>query len=61
MYFIITIVFIFFKDKSTFENCFACIFGIAYIGLCFLPFQSLNYFKENIKLITFCEIVYTIY
>ena len=61
MYFVITIVFIFFKDKSSYENCFACIFSIACIGLFFLPFLSLNYFKENIKLMAFCEIVYAIY
>ena len=39
------IVFILFEDKSSFENCFACIFGISYIGSCFLPFLSLNFSK----------------
>ena len=61
MHFIFTIVFILFKDKSSNENCFACIFGISCIGSCFLLFLSLKFFKENIKLMAFCEIVYAIY
>ena len=61
MHFIFTIVFILFKDKSSYENCFACIFGISCIGSCFLPFLSMNFFKENIKLMAFCEIIYAIY
>ena len=60
MHFIFTTVFILFKDKSSYENCFACFFGISCIGSCFLPFL-LNFFKENIKLMKFCEIVYAIY
>ena len=61
MHFIFTIFFVFFKDKSSNENCFAFIFGISCIGSCFLPFLSLNVLKENIKLMAFCEIVYAIY
>ena len=58
---ILSLLFILFKDKSSYENCFACIFGISCIGSCFLPFLSLISFKENIKLMAFCEIVYAIY
>ena len=61
MHFIFTRVFILFKDKSFYENCFACIFGISCIGSYFLPFLSLNFFKENIKLMAFREIIYAIY
>ena len=61
MHFIIIIIFILFKDKSSYENCFARIFGISCIGSCFLPFLSLNFFKENIKLMAFSEIIYAIY
>ena len=60
MDFIFTIFFVFFKDKSSYENCFACIFGISCMGSCFLPFLSLKVLKENIKLMAFCEIVYAI-
>ena len=45
MYFIYVIVFIFFTDKSSNENCFVCIFGISRIRSCFWPFLSLNFFK----------------
>ena len=61
MHFIFTRVFILFKDKSSYENCFACIFGSSCIGSYFLPFLSLNFFKENIKLMAFREIIYAIY
>ena len=61
MHFMFTSVFILFKDKSSYENCFACIFGISCIGSYFLPFLSLNFFKENIKLMAFREIIYAIY
>ena len=57
MHFIFTIVFILFKDKSSYENCFACIFGISCIASCFWPFLSLNFFKENIKLMAFLAII----
>ena len=39
------------------KNCFAC---ISCIGSRFLPFLSLNFVKENIKLMAFCEIVYAL-
>ena len=32
---ILSLLFILFKDKSSYENCFACIFGISCIGSCF--------------------------
>ena len=40
---------------------FAYILGIFCIGSYFLPFLSLNFLKENIKLIAFSEIIYAIY
>ena len=57
MHFIFAIVFIYFKDKSSYGNCFVRIFGISCIGSCFWPFLSLNFLKENIMYMTYCEIV----
>ena len=44
MHLISSIVFIFFKDKPSYENCFACSFHLSCIESCLWPFLSLNFF-----------------